>query len=171
VRQLCASRVLIQPDSSGLHRSVAFDVLPANGQYLALRQGLRRGSVHDSNPGSGTALGRGLRGLLRSRSAWVTAWVTVGIQRDRRVRSHTPCGMLTGRCLRSPRPPTGVTPTRRLYDATNLRDFGAIMRFYAADAVWDLSATGAGGFDGVAAIRGFYEAGERGDRSLIEPGI
>lgn len=45
---------------------------------------------------------------------------------------------------------------RGLFEASNRRDFDAVMRFYAPDGVWE--ATGIGQrFEGEAAIRGLYE--------------
>jgi len=52
--------------------------------------------------------------------------------------------------------PDLVEVVRRLFEASNRRDFDAVMRFYAPDGVWE--ATGIGqSFDGEAAIRGLYE--------------
>jgi ketosteroid isomerase-like protein len=51
--------------------------------------------------------------------------------------------------------PDLVEVVRRLFEASNRRDFDAVMRFYAPDGVWE--ATGIGqSFDGEAAIRGLY---------------
>jgi ketosteroid isomerase-like protein len=50
-----------------------------------------------------------------------------------------------------------VQLTRRALEGSNPRDFDAMMSFYAPDAVWDMSQLGMGVFEGVAAIRGFYE--------------
>jgi ketosteroid isomerase-like protein len=47
--------------------------------------------------------------------------------------------------------------TRRAFEPTITRDIDAIMSFYSADAVWDLSAGGLGVFRGRAAIREFME--------------
>jgi ketosteroid isomerase-like protein len=47
--------------------------------------------------------------------------------------------------------------TRRMMDALNRRDLDAYMGFYATDAVFDLSDVGIGTFEGVAAIRGFFD--------------
>ena len=41
--------------------------------------------------------------------------------------------------------------------ANRRRDFDAMMSFYAPDAVWDMSPMGMGTFEGLAAIRGFFE--------------
>ena len=41
--------------------------------------------------------------------------------------------------------------------AANRRDFDAVLSFYAPDAVWDMSPIGMGTFEGLAAIRGFFE--------------
>jgi ketosteroid isomerase-like protein len=50
-----------------------------------------------------------------------------------------------------------VELTRRAFAPTIARDVDAIMSFYSADAVWDLSAGGLGVFRGRAAIREFME--------------
>jgi ketosteroid isomerase-like protein len=50
-----------------------------------------------------------------------------------------------------------VELTRRAFEPTTTRDIDAIMSFYSADAVWDLSAGGLGVFRGRAAIREFME--------------
>jgi ketosteroid isomerase-like protein len=47
--------------------------------------------------------------------------------------------------------------TRRAIDAADRRDFDAMMTFYAPDAVYDFSRMGMGTFEGLAAIRVFYE--------------
>jgi len=47
---------------------------------------------------------------------------------------------------------------RGLFAAANRRDFDAILRRYAPDAVWDMSPLGGlGTFEGHIAIRGFWE--------------
>jgi ketosteroid isomerase-like protein len=53
--------------------------------------------------------------------------------------------------------PDLVELTRLAFDAFNRRDFDEAMRFFASDAVWDMSAVGLGTLEGVAAIRGFFE--------------
>ena len=53
--------------------------------------------------------------------------------------------------------PDLVELARRSFDAVNRRDFDAMMGFLAPDAVWDMSDLGMGTFEGVPAIRGFYE--------------
>ncbi len=50
-----------------------------------------------------------------------------------------------------------VQLTRRGFEAMNRRDFEGLMSFFAPDAVWDLNAWGVGIFEGVAAMRGFFE--------------
>jgi len=45
---------------------------------------------------------------------------------------------------------------RRSFEAADRRDFGALMGFYAPDAVWE-NVAGLGTFEGAAAIRGFFE--------------
>src|SRR5947209_20427463 len=49
-----------------------------------------------------------------------------------------------------------VELTRRTFDAYNRRDFDAITRFVASDAVWEAVSLGTS-FEGVAAIRGFLD--------------
>jgi ketosteroid isomerase-like protein len=49
-----------------------------------------------------------------------------------------------------------VEVTRRLFEASNRRDFDAVQSFFAPDAVWEAVSLGTS-FDGVAAIRGFLE--------------
>ena len=46
---------------------------------------------------------------------------------------------------------------RRANEAANRRDFGASVSFFGPDAVWDLSLVGLGTYEGIAAIRGFFE--------------
>jgi ketosteroid isomerase-like protein len=46
---------------------------------------------------------------------------------------------------------------RRSNEAANRREFGALMSFFAGDAVWDMSPMGLGVFAGSAAVRGFVE--------------
>jgi ketosteroid isomerase-like protein len=53
--------------------------------------------------------------------------------------------------------PDLVELTRRMMDALNRRDLDAYMGFYATDAVFDLSDVGIGTFEGVAAIRAFFD--------------
>jgi ketosteroid isomerase-like protein len=53
--------------------------------------------------------------------------------------------------------PDLVERTREMFDALNRRDLDVYMRFYAPDAVFDLSNVGIGTFEGVAAIRGFFD--------------
>jgi ketosteroid isomerase-like protein len=66
--------------------------------------------------------------------------------------------------------PDLVERTRGLFDATQRRDFDAILRRYAPDAVWDLSPVGLGTFEGHVAIRSFWEDWYAGYEELeIEP--
>ena len=46
---------------------------------------------------------------------------------------------------------------RRAYAATSRRDFDAMISFFGPDAVWDVSPLGLGVYEGLAAIRGFFE--------------
>jgi ketosteroid isomerase-like protein len=46
---------------------------------------------------------------------------------------------------------------RRNLDAVDRADLDAVMGFWAPDAVWDFSQIGIGTFEGLAAIRAFYE--------------
>src|ERR1700730_9238133 len=52
--------------------------------------------------------------------------------------------------------PDLVERAGRLFEAANRRDFDAVMSFYAPDAVWEAVSLGTS-FEGVAAIRGFFE--------------
>src|SRR5438067_10222190 len=49
-----------------------------------------------------------------------------------------------------------VEPMRRMFDAANRRDLDVTQSFYASDAVWETVSLGTS-FEGVAAIRGFFE--------------
>ena len=51
--------------------------------------------------------------------------------------------------------PDLVELTHRTLETANRHDLGALMGFYAAEAVWDLSDVGIGTFEGVAAIESF----------------
>jgi ketosteroid isomerase-like protein len=53
--------------------------------------------------------------------------------------------------------PDVVELTRQAFEAGRRHDLDGATRFYAPDAVWDLSDGGFGTFEGVAAIRGFLE--------------
>src|SRR5271169_4433769 len=53
--------------------------------------------------------------------------------------------------------PDLVELVRRNTEAANRREWDAVMRFYATDAVWDASHAGIGTFEGAAAIRSFLE--------------
>jgi ketosteroid isomerase-like protein len=50
-----------------------------------------------------------------------------------------------------------VELVRSAYDASNRRDFDALMSVYRRDAVWDMTPIGLGSYEGLAAIRGFLE--------------
>jgi ketosteroid isomerase-like protein len=56
-----------------------------------------------------------------------------------------------------PTTPDLVELVRRSVEAGSRGDFDAVMGFYAPDAVWDTSPAGVGTFEGLAAIRGFFE--------------
>jgi ketosteroid isomerase-like protein len=49
-----------------------------------------------------------------------------------------------------------VELVRQTFEAANRRDFDALMSFFASDAVWEAVSLGTS-FEGVAAIRGFFE--------------
>ena len=67
------------------------------------------------------------------------------------------CGILGGRCLRSPRPPTWSSLCGGSLRLRIARDLDAsCLSFYAPDAVFEVTALGTS-FEGVAAIRGFFE--------------
>jgi ketosteroid isomerase-like protein len=53
--------------------------------------------------------------------------------------------------------PDLVELMRRSFEAADRRDFGALMSFYAPDAVWDMSPMGLGAYENPAAILGFFE--------------
>jgi ketosteroid isomerase-like protein len=53
--------------------------------------------------------------------------------------------------------PDLVRIARQAYEAVSRGDFDAVMRLFAADAVYDLSEAGLGIFEGREAIRGFIE--------------
>jgi ketosteroid isomerase-like protein len=46
---------------------------------------------------------------------------------------------------------------RRSFEPINSGDIEATISFYAADSVWDMSLIGLGTYEGVDAIRGFFE--------------
>src|SRR2546421_12056238 len=52
--------------------------------------------------------------------------------------------------------PDLVELTRRVLEAANRRDFDVLMSFFASDAVWEGAGLGTT-FEGLAAIRGFWE--------------
>jgi ketosteroid isomerase-like protein len=52
--------------------------------------------------------------------------------------------------------PDLVELTRRFFEAANRRDFDAVLSIFAADALWETPPLGTS-FEGVAAIRGFFE--------------
>jgi ketosteroid isomerase-like protein len=56
-----------------------------------------------------------------------------------------------------PTSPDVVELVRGFFEALNDLDVDAMMSFHAPDAVWDASNTGAGTFEGAAAVRGFLE--------------
>jgi ketosteroid isomerase-like protein len=53
--------------------------------------------------------------------------------------------------------PDLVELVRKMLEASNRRDLDAVVRHYASDAVWDMSALGLGAFNGRAAIRDHFE--------------
>ena len=53
--------------------------------------------------------------------------------------------------------PDLVELVRGNVEAANERDFDSTLSYLAPDAVWDMSAVGLGNYNGVAAIRGFFE--------------
>ncbi len=53
--------------------------------------------------------------------------------------------------------PDLVEMTRDFFVTATRQDLDAVMRFYASDALWDMSAVGIGTFEGVAAIRDFIQ--------------
>jgi ketosteroid isomerase-like protein len=53
--------------------------------------------------------------------------------------------------------PDLVERWQKAAEAHARRDFDAMMRFFAPDAVWDASSAGVGNFEGAAAIRSFLE--------------
>ena len=53
--------------------------------------------------------------------------------------------------------PDLVERVRRTIQAANARDIEWALTFFAPDAVWDTSPMGMGTFEGLAAIRGFFE--------------
>jgi ketosteroid isomerase-like protein len=59
--------------------------------------------------------------------------------------------------VEEPTTPDLVALTRSSYESFTRRDFDAVMRDYAHDAVFDLSNAGLGSHQGQAAIRGFLE--------------
>ena len=65
--------------------------------------------------------------------------------------------------------PDLVGLVRGLFDAANRRDFDAAQSFFAPDAVWETVGLGTT-FEGVAAIRGFWQAWwARCDELWVEP--
>ena len=52
--------------------------------------------------------------------------------------------------------PDPIARSRALLEATNRGDLDAMMGFYAPDSIWDSPPLGTS-FEGVEAIRGFYE--------------
>jgi ketosteroid isomerase-like protein len=53
--------------------------------------------------------------------------------------------------------PDLVELTRVVFEAVGRRDFDAVLRFFAPDAVYDMSAMGTGTFEGHVAIRNLWE--------------
>src|SRR5438552_2995149 len=53
--------------------------------------------------------------------------------------------------------PDLVERYRDSLEAANRGDFDAVTRFWDPDAVWDTSPAGVGTFEGLAAVRGFFE--------------
>jgi ketosteroid isomerase-like protein len=53
--------------------------------------------------------------------------------------------------------PDVVELAGRSFAAAGRHDLDALMSFYAADAVWDMSDVGVGTFEGTAAIRSFFK--------------
>ena len=56
-----------------------------------------------------------------------------------------------------PTTPDLVERTRRAYESFSRRDVDAVMRYYDQDVVFDLSPAGLGSYEGLAAVRGFFE--------------
>ena len=68
-----------------------------------------------------------------------------------------------------PTTPDPVEHRRGLLEAWNRRDFDAVQSFFAPDAVWETVGLGTT-FEGVAAIRGFWQAWwARCDELWVEP--
>lgn len=53
--------------------------------------------------------------------------------------------------------PDLIKLSRRQFEAANRHDADAVLSNYVPDAVWDLSDAGIGVFEGIAAIRAFFE--------------
>ena len=53
--------------------------------------------------------------------------------------------------------PDLVERVRRSIQAANDRDIDLALTFFAPDALWDMSPMGMGRFEGIEAIRGFFE--------------
>jgi ketosteroid isomerase-like protein len=71
-------------------------------------------------------------------------------------RGATAAGYLAAMSEESTTPDL-VEMTRRIFDAGSRHDLGAVLRFYAPDAVLDLSDAALGTFEGLAAIGSFLE--------------
>jgi ketosteroid isomerase-like protein len=56
-----------------------------------------------------------------------------------------------------PTTPDLVELWRRAIEVSSRRDLDGILSFFAPDSVWDMSPMGMGTFEGLVAIRGFYE--------------
>src|SRR3954447_3321184 len=57
----------------------------------------------------------------------------------------------------APTSPDVVELTRRSFEAGSRRDVDAALSFYAGDSVWDMSPLGLGTYEGLPAIRAFFE--------------
>jgi ketosteroid isomerase-like protein len=71
-------------------------------------------------------------------------------------RTHAVYGILTVMAEESTTPDL-VALTHRSYEASSEGDLDAILALLGPDAVWDMSPTGLGVYEGVAAIRRFFE--------------
>jgi ketosteroid isomerase-like protein len=70
--------------------------------------------------------------------------------------SRVICGILHA-MSEEPTAPDLVELSRRQFEAGNRHDADAVFSNYLPDAVWDLSDAGVGIFEGLAAIRTFFE--------------
>ncbi len=119
--------------------------LNAPGKIRTCDLSLRRRALYPLSYGRGRPILLGWRGTSATpEPAMETLWKLScgsGASARRRLRA---CGILAGRCPRSPRPPTWLSFRARCLRGRNKRDFDAIASFYAPDAVWDMSAMGMG---------------------------